>query len=127
MPHWMGESRRKVSGGMRRPARKKRRSEIGRENLFATLGEPKLQSIRTRGNNKKVRVVQATKVNAVDPKTGKVQSTTISTVVDNSANHNYIQRNIFNKGAILMTPLGRAKVTSRPGQDGVVNVVLVEG
>jgi len=127
MPQWMGESRRKVSGGMRRPARKKRRSEIGRENLFTTIGEQKLQSIRTRGDNKKVRVVQVTKANAVDPKTGKVTSTTVSTVVDNSANRNYIQRNILNKGAIVMTPLGRAKVTSRPGQDGVVNIVLVEG
>ncbi len=123
----MGESRRKVSGGLRRHARKKRRAELGREKLFTTLGEDKRQAIRTRGNNRKTRVVQTIKANAVDPKTGKVVPTTISTVRDNSANRNYIQRNIMNKGAIVQTPLGRARVTSRPGQDAVVNVVLIEG
>jgi len=127
VPNWMGESRRKVSGGLRRHARKKRRSEIGTERLFTQLGDEKRQALRKRGGSKKMRVVGSAKANAVDPKTGKVVSTTITTVKDNHANHNYIVRNIFNKGAIVQTPLGRAKVTSRPGQDGVVNVVLIEG
>jgi small subunit ribosomal protein S8e len=29
------------------------------------------------------------------------------------------------KGAIIETEMGKAKVTSRPGQDGVVNAVLL--
>jgi small subunit ribosomal protein S8e len=127
LPNWMGESRRKVTGGLRRPARKKRRSEIGTEKLFTSLGDDRRQQLRTRGGTTKVRVVQSVKANAVDPKTGKVARTTITTVKDNSANRNYVVRNIFNKGAIVMTPLGLAKVTSRPGQDGVVNVILIEG
>jgi small subunit ribosomal protein S8e len=33
---------------------------------------------------------------------------------------------VITKGAILQTPLGQARVTSRPGQHGVVNAVLVQ-
>jgi small subunit ribosomal protein S8e len=73
-----------------------------------------------------MRLVHAEKANAVDPKTGKVKSTTITTVLENPANRNYVQRNFLNKGAIVQTELGAARVTSRPGQDGVVNVVLLE-
>ena len=47
-------------------------------------------------------------------------------VIENSANPNYVRRNIITKGAIVETELGHAKVTSRPGQDGVVNGVIVE-
>ena len=126
MAQWMGKSRRKITGGLRRPNRKKRRSEIGREKLFTSVGEQKAFKIRTRGGNSKMRLVHASKVNATDPSTGKVQSTQITTVLENSANRNYVQRNFLNKGAIVQTELGAARVTSRPGQDGVVNVVLLE-
>jgi small subunit ribosomal protein S8e len=126
LAQWMGKSRRKITGGLRRPNRKKRRSEIGREKLFTSVGEQKAFKIRTRGANSKMRLVHAGKANAVDPATGKVQPTVITTVLENSANRNYVQRNFLNKGAIVQTELGAARVTSRPGQDGVVNVVLLE-
>jgi small subunit ribosomal protein S8e len=126
LAQWMGKSRRKISGGLRRPNRKKRRGEIGREKLFTSVGKQKAFKMRTRGGNSKMRLVHAGRANAVDPKTGKVQATTITTVLENSANRNYVQRNFLNKGAIVQTELGAARVTSRPGQDGVVNVVLLE-
>jgi small subunit ribosomal protein S8e len=126
MAQWMGKSRRKITGGLRRYNRKKRRSEIGREKLFTSVGQEKSFNLRTRGGNQKTRLVHAERVNAVDPKTGKVQATTINSVLENSANRNYVQRNFLNKGAIVQTELGAARVTSRPGQDGVVNVVLLE-
>jgi ribosomal protein S8E len=50
----------------------------------------------------------------------------IVTVKKNAANPNYVQRNIINKGAMIQTEAGLAKVTSRPGQDGNVNAVLVK-
>ena len=46
-------------------------------------------------------------------------------VVENTANPNYVRRNIITKGAIVETPEGNAKVTSRPGQDGVINGILI--
>ncbi|MFB6184110.1 MAG: 30S ribosomal protein S8e, partial [Haloarculaceae archaeon] len=45
---------------------------------------------------------------------------------ENPSNPNYARRNIITKGAIIETSEGRARVTSRPGQDGQVNAVLVE-
>ena len=36
-----------------------------------------------------------------------------------------MRRNIINKGAIIDTGLGKAKVTSRPGQTGIVSAILL--
>jgi small subunit ribosomal protein S8e len=36
-----------------------------------------------------------------------------------------MRRNIITKGAVIKTELGDAKVTNRPGQDGLINAVLL--
>jgi small subunit ribosomal protein S8e len=64
--------------------------------------------------------------NVVDPKTKTIRKATILTVKSNPSNPNYVQRNIITKGATVMTDLGEAVITSRCGQDGVVNAILVE-
>jgi len=64
-------------------------------------------------------------VNLLDPKTGKVQKTKVTTVLENPCNPHYVQRNIITRGAVLKTELGKARVTSRPGQHGVLNAVLI--
>jgi small subunit ribosomal protein S8e len=55
-----------------------------------------------------------------------VIATEITNVVENPADPNYARRNIITRGALIETSEGTAKVTSRPGQDGQVNAVLVE-
>ena len=125
MALWQGKSRRKPSGGRRRPSRKKKRYEIGREQQFTHLGEQKVKLYRTRGNNLKARLMSAEWANVVD-KRGKTQRVRILTVKSNPANPHYVQRNIITKGATVQTELGEARIISRPGQDGVVNAVLVE-
>jgi small subunit ribosomal protein S8e len=126
MSLWQGKSRRKPSGGRLRLSRKKRRFEIGRDAQYTYLGETRLQKFRVRGGNSKVRMLKAIYANVMDPSTKKTQKVKIITVKENSANPNYVQRNIMNKGAIIQTDLGPAKVTSRPGQDGAINAVLVK-
>ncbi len=126
MALWQGKSQRKPSGGRLRLARKKRRFEIGRDAEYTYMGETRLQKFRTRGGNSKVKMLKSQFANVVDPATNKMQKTKILTVKENSANPNYVQRNIINKGAIIQTELGLAKVTSRPGQDGAVNAVLMK-
>jgi small subunit ribosomal protein S8e len=126
MALWQGKSKRKPSGGRLRLGRKKRRFEIGREPTFTLLGVERLLIMRTRGANVKVRMLKAAFANVVDPATLKTQKSKIITVKKNSANPNYVQRNIINKGALIQTERGLAKVTSRPGQDGAVNAVLVK-
>ncbi|MEC7462313.1 MAG: 30S ribosomal protein S8e, partial [Candidatus Thermoplasmatota archaeon] len=46
--------------------------------------------------------------------------------VENSADPNYVRRNILKKGAIVETSIGRVRITSRPGMDGVISGVIVE-
>ncbi len=84
-----------------------------------------MQNIRTLGGNKKLRLLSEEYVNVVDPKTNKAQKTKIKTTTENPANRHFVRRNIMTKGTIIETEIGKAKITSRPGQDGVVNAVLI--
>jgi len=61
-----------------------------------------------------------------DRSSGKAQKVKIETVEENGANPNYVRRNLLTKGAIIRTEIGRARIVSRPGQDGVINAVLIE-
>jgi small subunit ribosomal protein S8e len=126
MALWQGKSQRKPSGGRLRLARKKRRFEIGRDAEHTLLGETRSETFRVTGGGKKGKMLKANYANVVDPATKKIQKSKILTVKENAANPNYVQRNIINRGAIIQTELGLAKVTSRPGQDGAVNAVLVK-
>ncbi|MCJ2519946.1 MAG: 30S ribosomal protein S8e [Candidatus Thermoplasmatota archaeon] len=126
MALWQGRSRRKPSGGMLRPIRKKRRREIAREKEFATLGEERAKIIRTLGGNTKVRLLRGEWANLFDPSTGKMERVRILSVKSNPANPHYVTRNIITKGATIETERGIAKVTSRPGQTGAVNAVLLK-
>ena len=125
MALWQGKSKRKPTGGRLVQNRKKRRYEIGREPLLTNLGEESLRKYRTMGGNSKVKMLSAAYANVVDPKTNQVKRVKIVTVKVNPANPNYVQRNIMNRGATIQTALGMARVTSRPGQDGTVNAVLL--
>ncbi len=125
MAQWQGRSKRKLSGGRIRLHRKKRPFEIGREKQFTIVSEIKNSKIRTRGNNLKMRLLGTDMANVVDPKTRKTKQVKVLTVLENSANPFYVRRNIINKGAIIETEIGKARVTSRPGQHGIVNAILV--
>lgn len=123
---YQGKSIRKPTGGRLRPNRGKRKFELGRDITQPVIGPTNRKIVNVMGNGTKVKVLKENMVNVTDPKTGKTQKTTMTTEVDNRANKNYIRRNILTRGAVVLTELGKAKITSRPGQDGEVNAVLVE-
>ena len=125
MAQWQGRSKSKLSGGRIRLHRKKRPFEIGREKQFTVLGAQKSSIKRTMGHNSKVRLLGTETANVVDPKTKKTKCVKILTVLENQANPFYVRRNIINKGAIIETEIGKARVTSRPGQHGTVNAILI--
>ena len=108
-----------------RLARKKRKFEVGREKQFTRLGIRKVKMYRTKGANSKARLLTVDTANVVDPKTNAIKKVKILTVKTNPSNPNYVQRNIMTKGATVMTELGEAVITSRCGQDGVVNAILL--
>jgi small subunit ribosomal protein S8e len=125
MALWQGKARRSSTGRRIRYARGKRKFEIGRESNLTTIGELNTKKLRTKGNNTKIRVKTTNFAYVLDKKTNKTTKTEIVTVKENSANIHYVRRNIINKGAIIDTKMGKAKVTSRPGQSGTVNAVLI--
>ncbi|MCU0852169.1 MAG: 30S ribosomal protein S8e [Thermoplasmata archaeon] len=125
MAIWQGRPKRKSSGGRLRLARKKRKFEVGREKQFTHVGARKVKMYRTKGANSKARLLTVDSANVVDPKTKAIKKVKILTVKSNPSNPNYVQRNIMTKGATVMTDLGEAVITSRCGQDGVVNAILL--
>lgn len=121
-----GKSTRKYTGARLIDNRGKRKAELGRDPAETRIGDKKLRKIRTRGGNEKLRLAIDNKINVIDTKTNKSKLTEILNVIENKANPNYVRRNIITKGAIVETAEGNAKVTSRPGQDGVINGILIK-
>jgi small subunit ribosomal protein S8e len=119
-----GRSKRKRTGGRHKRSSNKKRYQLGREPTETTVGEPRFRVIDSRGNETKVRAL-STNVAQVAEGSETVEAE-IENVVENPANINYVRRNIITKGAVIETSEGRARVTSRPGQVGHVNAVLVD-
>lgn len=117
--------KRKATGGRYIDYRKKRQYELGREPSFTKLGKKRAQVIRVMGAHRKMRLLSADTANLFDPKAKTFKQVKIKTITDNPANRHFIRRNIITKGSVIDTELGKAKITSRPGQDGAVNAVLI--
>lgn len=127
MSVWHGDlKKKKPSGGRKRAYRRKRKFEQGSFPVETTLGEPKRKIARGRGGNVKIKVLKDKYACVTDPKNGKTEKVEILRVVKNPANVDYDRRGVITKGAIIETPKGLARVTSRPGQNGVTNAVLIE-
>ncbi|MEM2910707.1 MAG: 30S ribosomal protein S8e [Nitrososphaerota archaeon] len=117
--------KRKSTGGKRTPYRKKRRYECGGEPVLTIVGDRKIKTKDTFGGGVKVALVSEKVANVYNPATKRVEKTAIVRVKSNPSNKDYERRGILTKGAIIETPLGDARVTSRPGRDGVINAVLI--
>ena len=125
MALWQGRSKRKPTGGRYRPLRKKRRREVSRVQQITFNGTRRVKLSRTKGGNRKVRILKGEYANVLDPRTSTTKKVKIVTVKENASNPHYVTRNIMTRGAVVQTEIGPAKITSRPGQDGVINAVLV--
>lgn len=123
---WHLRSNRKPTSGKLKRLRKKRRSDRGSEFLEIRIGKERKKRKRVLGGLIKTRMLSSDKANVANPKTGKMQVSKILTVVGNPANPHYVRRNVITKGAVIKTELGLARVTSRPGQHGTINAVLIE-
>ncbi|MCD6511594.1 MAG: 30S ribosomal protein S8e [Thaumarchaeota archaeon] len=116
--------KRKATGGRRKRSRGRRKYERDGYPLETVLGEPKLVKKRARGGNVKLGLRSVNYANVADG--AKVTKVKILKVLENPANRDYERRGVITKGAIIETELGRARVVSRPSQDGVVNAVLLK-
>ncbi len=127
MVKWHLNSRRGPTGKLIKRLRKKRKMDRGSEFIETKLAEKRRVKVnRARGGNVKLNLLAASEVNVADPKTRKITKLKIITVEKNPANPHYVRMNVITKGAIVKTEAGHVRITSRPGQSGVVNGVLIE-
>jgi small subunit ribosomal protein S8e len=123
---WQGRSRRKYTGKLLRPFRKKRKYEIGRPQVETLIDERKVKIVRVRGGSYKIKLFADKYANVYVPEQKKVVRVEIKNVAENPAHVHYARRNVITKGAIIVTELGKARVTNRPSQEGVINAVLID-
>ncbi|MGC8974975.1 MAG: 30S ribosomal protein S8e [Thermoprotei archaeon] len=127
MSVYQGNDFRKVSGGRKRPHRMNRKYELGRFPTMTVASErEEIETLRVRGGNLKIRCKRVLYANVVDPSTNTIKKVKITKVVETPANRELARLSVITKGTIIETEIGLARVTSRPGQDGVVNAVLIK-
>ena len=115
----------KITGGRRSPLRIRRKYETDRYPNEAINGAQVTITRRVRGNNNKVALKSIDFVNLATGN-AKVVKSKIIKVLDNATNNDYKRRGIISKGAILETQEGKCQVVSKPGQNGIVNAVLLK-
>ena len=105
--------------------RKKRSYELGRPPRMTRIAEKRVKTIGVMGGNLKKGLLACNSANLYDPAKKRFSKAKILQVLENPANRHFIRRNIITKGAIIETDAGKARVTSRPGQEPYINAVLI--
>ncbi|MBC7090307.1 MAG: 30S ribosomal protein S8e [Nitrososphaeria archaeon] len=127
MPRYVENLRkRKPTGGVRVPNRGRRAYEQHGYPVDTKVGQELRFLKRCKGGGYKVKCVTTSYANVVDPVSKQARKVKILKLLLNPASRDLTRRGVITKGALLETELGQAKVTSRPGQDGIVNAVLVK-
>jgi len=127
MPQWHSDlGKRKITGGKKKAYRTKRRFESGRFTAETQVGERDLRIVAARGGTAKLRLLSDIFANVTVSGERRTEKVEILRVVRNPVSADYDRRRVITKGAVIATKLGEAVVSSRPGQDGVVNALLVK-
>lgn len=119
-------SKRKYTGKKYKRFHKKRKRELERPSIETQIGQEKKKKQRTMGGNHKLKLFSTSYINVTDLKSNKTSKVKILKFDTNESSKDLNRRHIITKGAIVDTELGKAMVTSRPGQHGVMNGVLVQ-
>ena len=134
MTQWHDKSKRKASGGISysRQRRDKRLAHRGGVPAHTTISEkPHVDVFRTRGGGTKRAALSASVASVTDKHAKTVKKGKILAVVENNADRQFARRNVITKGAVIKVDISGqqkyAKVSSKPGQSGSVDAVLLEG
>jgi small subunit ribosomal protein S8e len=116
---------RKGTGGTLRSSSDKKLAKIGGA-FSATKVSTKEVAVarRVRGGSHKVVRRYAITANVVMPDKS-MKKVKIIRVLESPNNRHYARMNVITKGVVIETEAGKARVTSRPGQHGIVNAVLL--
>lgn len=125
MARSQARSRRKYTGKKYKHFRKKRKRELERPTIDTMIGTEKKKKLRTMGGNIKLKLFSTKLINVTDRSNNKTSKVKILRYESNSASKDLNRRHILTKGAIVQTELGKVRVSSRPGQHGVLNGILI--
>ena len=125
MARSQAKSKRRYTGKKYKRFHKKRKMELERAPIETEIGQEKKKKQRVLGGHMKLKLFSTSYINVTDPNNNKTSKVRIVRFESNQATKDWNRRHILTKGAIVETELGKAKITSRPGQDGVLNGVLV--
>ncbi len=125
MARSQARSKRKYTGKKYKSFRKKRKMELARPPIQTAIGNDKKKKQRILGGNTKLKLFSTEFINVTNPNTNKTAKTKILKFESNEASKDLNRRHILTKGAVVETELGKARITSRPGQHGVLNGVLM--
>ena len=118
---------RKITGGKYKDSRKKKKFSLSGVTRKVKLSEKtKQKTIRGLGGNKKKVLLSTDFANITNPETKKTQKSKITNVLETPSNRFLARQNILVKSAIIETELGKARITNRPSQEGMVQAVLVK-
>jgi small subunit ribosomal protein S8e len=125
--HGRSNTKRSGSGGVKKTFRDKRKSATGGffSETKAVKENDTRKVVRVKGGGLKVKARRVVFINVSDGK-GKTQKVKILNVLSTPSNALYARENVIVKGSVLEVEGGKVKVSSRPGQDGVVNGVWIE-
>jgi small subunit ribosomal protein S8e len=116
----------KLTGGVKNPNRGRRASEHHGYPVETKVGEDERVARRMRGGALKVICLRTQYANVLDPISKQTKKVKVNRVVTNPASKDLTRKGVITKGALIDTELGAARVTSRPGQAGIVNAVLIK-
>ncbi len=126
MPISKRRSTRSYTGHKYKLFAKKRKRDLERPSIDTEIGEDKKKKQRTRGGNFKLKLFSTEFVNVSDPTNKKTKKAKITRFDINAASKDLTRRKVITMGTIVETELGKVKITSRPGQHGVLNGILVQ-
>jgi small subunit ribosomal protein S8e len=118
-------SSRKYTGKKYKYFHKKRKRNLERPPIETQIGQEKKKKQRTLGGNYKLKLFSSNFINVTDLNTNKTSKVKILKFESNIASKDINRRHVITKGAIIETELGRVKISSRPGQHGVLNGILI--
>jgi len=123
--HKTSRTKQSGSGGKRREATDKRLLHYGGFFSRTKLGEKEARTAKKmKGGKSRAAAKTVSFANVAEGKA--VKKAKITGVLESSADRHHARENIITRGTIIMTELGKCRVTSRPGQQGAVSAVLLE-
>ena len=115
---------RKITGGKYNARRKKKLYERPEQRRVTKLGEEKRKTMKVMGGRMKAVLLKAKSINLSSD--GKIIKAEIKNVLETPSNRFLARQNILTRGTIVETEKGKARITNRPTQEGVVNGILLK-